>query len=131
MTHDSTPKPVVLVVEDHEAARYVVVRLLSAAGYEAVGVGNGSEALKHAPQADVILLDDHLPDMLGYEVCERLKSDVETANIPVIFNTSTATDPLSIQRGQQVGGAAYLFSKPLDSDTLIKTIKRFMADRVR
>ncbi len=127
MAQNSSPKPVVLVVEDHEAARYVVVRLLSAAGYEVVEAGNGADALKTAARADVIVLDVHLPDMLGYQVCEQLKADPATANIPVIFWTSTATDPFSKRRGEQVGAAAYLPAKPLNSETLLSTIKKVMA----
>ncbi len=120
-------KPVVLVVEDHEAARYVVVRLLSAAGYDVLEAGNGSDALKHAPGADAIVLDVHLPDMLGYDVCERLKADPDTARIPVIFSTATATDPMSVERGKQVGAAEYLFSKPLESNILVNAIKKVLA----
>jgi two-component system NtrC family sensor kinase len=119
-------KPVVLVVEDHEAARYVIMRVLSEAGYSVLEAGNGAEALQYAPGADVIVLDVHLPDMLGYEVCERLKADVETARIPVIFSSSTATDDFSVMRGKQVGAVEYLFSKPLDADTLVATIKKFI-----
>jgi CheY-like chemotaxis protein len=116
---------VILAVEDYAPSRYLLSRNLSQAGYEVLEAATGSEALQYAPNADAIVLDVHLPDIVGYEVCRRLKQDPATAHVPVIFLTATAHDPKSVERGLQAGGAAYL-REPIENETLIQTIKHLL-----
>ncbi len=68
-------------------------------------------------QPDVILLDIKMPDMDGYEVCRRLKSDERTAHIPVIMLTAIKTDADSRVKGLDMGADAFL-SKPIDAAEL-------------
>ena len=77
----------ILVVDDTPANLRVLSRLLTDNGYKVRPVPNGAlaiEAVKAAPP-DLIFLDIHMPDMDGYEVCERLKQDSASRDIPVIF----------------------------------------------
>ena len=77
----------ILVVDDTPANLRVLSRLLTDNGYKVRPVPNGAlaiEAVKAAPP-DLIFLDIRMPDMDGYEVCERLKQDSASRNIPVIF----------------------------------------------
>jgi CheY-like chemotaxis protein len=110
-------RPVVLVVEDNEAARYAVAHQLEHSGFQVITAHCGDDALRLARSAQALVLDVHLPDIDGYEVCRRLKADPVTALIPVVFLTATAQDTVGLQRGKQVGGAAYLF-EPVDKDVL-------------
>jgi CheY-like chemotaxis protein len=124
--NEASPRnSVILAVEDYAPALYLLSRNLSQAGYQVLEAATGSEALQHAPHADAIVLDVHLPDIGGYEVCRRLKRDPITAHVPVIFLTATAHDPRSIEKGLQVGGAAYL-REPIENETLIQTIRHLL-----
>ena len=83
-------KPVVLVVDDTIANIRILDDLLR--GEYTVRVAtNGATALRLAlsePRPDIVLLDIMMPDMDGYEVCRRLKSDPLTSNIAVVFITA-------------------------------------------
>jgi CheY-like chemotaxis protein len=118
-------KNVILAVEDYPPSRYVLARSLSRAGYKVLEAGTGSEALQHAPRADAIVLDVHLPDMIGYEVCRQLKQDPATAHVPVVFLTATAGDTASMERGKRAGGAAYL-REPIEHETLLQVLKHLL-----
>lgn len=114
---DGTARPTVLVVEDNEATRYAVTHQLEHSGFHVIAADSGEDALRLAHQAQAVVLDVHLPDIDGYEVCRRLKADPATALIPVVFLTATAQDTIGLQKGKQAGGAAYLF-EPVDNDVL-------------
>ncbi|HED16474.1 MAG TPA: response regulator, partial [Gammaproteobacteria bacterium] len=81
---------------------------------------NGKKALQIAfsdNQPDIILLDIMMPEMDGYEVCERLKSDPATQNIPVIFITAMS-ETVDEELGLGLGAVDYI-TKPF-SPALIK-----------
>ncbi|MBM9435204.1 response regulator transcription factor [Actinacidiphila bryophytorum] len=73
----------VLVVEDDPGIADLLVRGLERAGYEAVGVPDGRQALASVPEPDVVLLDLGLPDMDGVDVCRRLRGRSDAAIIVV------------------------------------------------
>jgi CheY-like chemotaxis protein len=123
---DSRPKRIILAVEDHDEARYVVVHHLRNGGFEVLEASTGNDALKTAHRADAIVLDIHLPDLMGFEVCKRLKADPTTAHIPVIFLTATAQDSESVQRGREAGAVAFLFS-PVEPASLIEVLHNALA----
>lgn len=75
-----------------------------------------------AKQPDVVLLDVQMPEMDGIEVCNILKSNPDTANIPVIFLSGMKTKPVDKIKGLQEGGDAYL-TKPVDAGELIAQVK--------
>lgn len=75
----------VLIADDREENRYVLRRVLSRAGFDCVDAACGSKALEIAQTLpDLIVLDVRLPDMSGYEVCQKIKGDPRTASIPVL-----------------------------------------------
>ncbi len=92
--------PVVLVVDDDEAARYVARYMLTSAGCQVIEAASGHEgvALALGEQPDAIFLDLHMPDMPGGEVLARLKRNTATAHIPVVICTSQHLDPPEEQR---------------------------------
>jgi len=92
--------PLVLVVDDEQAARYVLRRFLTRAGCRVIEASGGEDALFRAAsdQPDVIFLDLRMPDMLGTEVLARLKRERATADIPVIIATSQVMDRAEEER---------------------------------
>jgi len=84
--------PKILLVEDNEMNRDMLVRRLERRGFEVctAGDGKGGLALARTQLPDLILLDMSLPEMDGWEVARQLKGDVITHNIPVIALTAHA-----------------------------------------
>src|SRR5580692_2654814 len=97
-----------LVVDDHEAKRYILVTWLRRAGHTVTEARTGQEALDKVGGAEIVLLDVHLPDMSGFEVCRLIKSDPRTAAIPVIQVSSTAVAVADRAHGLTQGADAYL-----------------------
>jgi len=87
---NSPDKPVILAVDDTPENLDVVKGTLGA-DYTVRAAINGRIALKIAEKQlpDLILLDIMMPEMDGYEVCQKLKSDPRTAGIPVVFLTGS------------------------------------------
>ena len=98
-------KPVVLVVDDDPVNLDILVQTLEQ-DYFLIIAKNGKRALdlafSHHP--DLILLDILMPEIDGFEVCQRLKADKATEGIPVIF-LSVMESPGQKHRGFEVGGA--------------------------
>lgn len=90
---------------------------------------NGARALKIASTTppDLILLDIMMPEMDGYEVCERLKADSTTRHIPVIFVTAL-TDAANEQQGFDVGAVDYI-TKPISPPVVLARVKNHLALR--
>lgn len=112
----------ILAVDDNEPLRYSLVRTLREAGYRVVEARTGTEALSLAAEnPDLITLDVHLPDMLGFDVCKQLKSNPVTAHIPILHLSSTYVDPEWRVRGLSSGADAYL-TEPIDRGELVATV---------
>ncbi|MEA3523906.1 MAG: diguanylate cyclase [Campylobacterota bacterium] len=112
----------ILIVDDERFNIEVVVGFLEMQGYQLAYATNGMEALKAAFSQvfDLILLDINMPKMSGFEVCERLKKDKTTKEIPVVF-LSALNDIDSITRAFSIGGVDYL-SKPFNGLELIARV---------
>lgn len=114
----SEEKQTVLIVDD-TAENIQVVSSLLRGQYKVKAAKSGEKALSIAathPPPDLIILDVIMPELNGYEVCQRLQSDPSTAAIPVIF-LSGNTEQEERQKGLALGAAGYL-SKPVDPDEL-------------
>ena len=113
----------ILVVDDYPGARYLRSRILSNGGYEVLEASTGAEALALARtlKPSLILLDVNLPDIGGFEVCERLKEDPDTATIPVIQITGAWLSEEDRRRGLGSGADAYLV-EPVDDTTLLRNV---------
>ena len=107
------PSPAnILIVDDVEDNLEILGDLLKFDGYNVQTARSGVSALKRVQEAhpDLILLDILMPGMDGFEVCERLKADPKTSDIPVVF-VSSMTDVESKVRGFKSGGVDYI-NKP-------------------
>jgi len=120
-------KKKILVVEDEESLLKLESILLTSKGYEVIGVPNGKAALEaiDEQQPDLVLLDIMLPEIDGFEVCRRIKSNQQTKDIPVIMLTAK-TSREDMTRGEKVGADWYI-TKPFKSAMVIETIQRFLA----
>lgn len=86
------PSGIVLYIEDNPDNKTLVQRALESKGYTLVWAAKGEDGLAQAAaiRPGVILLDINLPDIDGYEVARRLKSDPELESIPIIAVTANA-----------------------------------------
>ena len=117
----------ILIVEDEESLLKLESILLTSKGYDVRGVANGQAALDALAEelADLVLLDIMLPEIDGFEVCRRIKSDAATRHIPVIMLTAKKSRD-DMARGEKVGADWYI-TKPFKSAMVIETIQRFLA----
>jgi len=120
-------KKKILIVEDEESLLKLESILLISKGFEVKGVSNGRAALESVAEEipDLILLDIMLPEIDGFEVCRRIKSEPSTRNIPVIMLTAKKSRE-DMVRGEKVGADWYI-TKPFKSAMVIETIQRFLA----
>ncbi len=125
----TTAKGTILIVDDTPQTLQWIATLLREHGYEVRGAINGAMALRSAKMdpPELILLDVSMPHMDGYEVCQRLKADPDTADIPVIF-VSSLTEVLSKVRAFEVGGADYI-TKPLQMEEVVARIEHQLTIR--
>jgi CheY-like chemotaxis protein len=115
----------VMVVEDNLLNMKLVRTLLQLEGYEVVEVTSGEEVLSAVAQRrpDLILMDVQLPGIDGLEVCARLKSDAQTAAIPVVALTSYAMAG-DEKKAQEAGCDGYI-TKPIETQSFGSTIARY------
>ena len=113
----------VLIVDDVTKNIQLVANFLKQAGYDINFAISGKTAIRHIKKAkfDLILLDIMMPEMDGFEVCKKLKSDDETKDIPVIFLTAK-TDIDSITQAFKAGGVDYI-TKPFNKAELLARVK--------
>ena len=112
----------ILTVDD-TAANIDVVKGILSGSYVVQAAINGPMALKiiERKKPDLILLDIMMPGMDGYEVCQRLKADVSTADIPIIFLTAK-TEIADEIRGFELGAVDYI-TKPISPPILKERVK--------
>jgi two-component system, NtrC family, sensor kinase len=113
----------ILVVDDTPDNLRLLMGILSEQGYKVRPVPNGRLALAAAQgmPPDLILLDIKMPEMDGYEVCQHLKADDRTRDIPVIF-LSALNDVFDKVKAFQVGGVDYI-TKPFQAEEVGVRIK--------
>lgn len=122
-----TERPVVLVVDDTPENITLMVGLLRDI-YRVKVATNGERALRIAHDdipPDLILLDIMMPNMDGYEVCRRLKTDPETRDIPVIFLTAKAAVE-DERAGLELGAVDYI-TKPISPPIVLARIRTHLA----
>jgi len=114
----------ILIVEDEEATRETWTEFFENAGYGVLQAGDGQTALDLArsEHPSIVLLDLRLPILDGYQVCQRLKSDPTTSQIPIIMITAFLTGSNDTVRGIEYGADDYL-NKPVDLDVLAARVK--------
>lgn len=104
----------ILIVDDEPFGRETLESILEPEGYDLVMAENGYQAIEKALalQPDVILLDVMMPGMNGFEVCRRIRSEKQLAEIPILFLTAL-DDRQSLLSGLEAGADEFI-SKPFD-----------------
>ncbi len=112
----------ILVVDDNPESLQLIFNILSNAGYHVRPAPEGSIALRSVEfePPDLILLDIRMPDMDGYEVCRRLKSDEKNRDIPVIFISGLGETTQRVQ-GFNAGGVDYI-TKPFETEEVLARV---------
>ena len=122
---DASQRPLVLVVDDNrEMLNFISDSLLE--NYRVLQAENGQQALDLLASQDVALVvsDVMMPGIDGFELCRRIKSDINTSHIPVILLTARTTDESKV-KGLQLGADDYL-TKPFNMDVLRLRVQKLM-----
>jgi CheY-like chemotaxis protein/anti-sigma regulatory factor (Ser/Thr protein kinase) len=114
----------VLIVDDDEAARYVLRQFLASAGFKVEEASGGTEGLERARRhpPDAILLDLQMPGIDGYGVLEELHAEAATRHIPVVIVTSANLGPL--ERARLTAARAIVGKDRLSTETLLAALAR-------
>jgi DNA-binding response OmpR family regulator len=117
--------PLILNVDDNEGARYAKGRSLRHAGYEVVEASNGTQALALAEQLrpPLVVLDVHMPDMNGIEVCKIIKR--RWPQTMVLQTSATYITTEDRVRGLEGGSDAYLV-EPIEPEELVATVRALL-----
>ena len=120
----------ILHVDDNEANRYAVKRMLRLAGFKVIEAATGEAALQLVAQAkpDLIILDVQLPDINGFEVCRKIKVNPTTAFIPVLHLSASFVESRDKAQGLDSGADGYL-AQPVEPIELIATVKSLLRIR--
>ena len=113
----------ILIVDDTPQNLHLLVDILTKYDYKVRPVPNGKLALSAAEinPPDLILLDINMPDLNGYKVCQELKSNPKTKNIPVIF-ISAGNEAIDKVKAFAIGGADYI-GKPFQIHEVLMRVK--------
>jgi two-component system sensor histidine kinase/response regulator len=116
-------KQLILVVEDKPESMFRVCNILQEEGYRLAMAENGRQALEMVPEArpDLILLDIWMEGIDGWEVCEQLKKNPKTKDIPIIFLTARVETDDKV-RGFKIGAVDYI-TKPFRREELLSRVK--------
>ncbi len=118
----------ILLVEDNELNRDMLIRRLSRAGLDVVAAGDGQEALEvmHREQPAVVLMDMNLPVMDGWTACRHAREDDAIKHIPIIALTAHASDADRLNALE--AGCDDYATKPVDFPDLLQKIESLVGE---
>ncbi|RYF43080.1 MAG: adenylate/guanylate cyclase domain-containing response regulator, partial [Comamonadaceae bacterium] len=121
----------ILIVEDDDAIRNNVTRLLKLEGYDIVSAVNGALGLERARQVrpDVVISDVSMPEMNGFELLQAIRADRDLAATPVMLLTAL-DDRASMRRGMTAGADDYL-AKPFTRVELLEALEGLLRKKGR
>lgn len=116
----------VLLVDDDPLIRELLREMLGLYGFTVAEADGGLDGLAKVEETkpDIIVLDVMMPDMDGFDVCKKLRSQPKTADLPVIM-LSARRDPNAVEIGLSAGANRYMF-KPVALKDLVSTIKEVL-----
>jgi two-component system, cell cycle response regulator len=123
MSDDHKEKsPLIIVADDEDFNRRIILRRLEGEGYRVVTVDNGQQAVEKVKELlpDLVLLDLMMPVMDGFEACRLLKEDPNTTDIPIIF--LSARDDTEAKVTGLTSGANDYINKPFKSEELLARV---------
>ena len=113
----------ILIIEDNEQNMYMLSYLLEKSNYKILKAFNGLDGLRmaHENNPEIILIDIQLPDMDGYEICNKLRHNGLPKNTTIIAVTSYAMGG-DKEKAIEAGADGYL-EKPINPDTFVKQME--------
>ncbi|MBL7062785.1 MAG: response regulator [Anaerolineae bacterium] len=122
-------EPTVLMIEDDAEGARLMKRTLGPRGYRVLVASDGLQGLEmaHADPPDLILLDLLLPGMDGLEILSRLRTDPQTADVPVVV-ISSSDQPTDQHTAAEIGADAYLI-KPYGLAELLALLRSLLSER--
>jgi len=118
----------VLVVDDHDDIRHALARSLRTAGFQTLEAENAVSALQQASLASAILLDIHLPDTDGMEVCRLVRANAATMRTPIVHISAMHTEAADFLESSRAGADAFL-PMPLDVDEAVLVLEELLVRR--
>lgn len=120
---DSFGRLTILNVDDNDAHRYAISRVLKKAGFNVIEAKTGREALDlAAARPSLVILDINLPDMLGFDVCRQLKKRSITRDIPVIHISATYPGLLASKESANSGATRFI-EHPKDLVKVVEVVQ--------
>jgi CheY-like chemotaxis protein len=118
----------ILIVEDINDFRSMIVLFLSREGYQVTEATTGLEAIEqvHATYPDLIIMDLALPGITGDEATARLRADPSTRNIPIVVVTAFDEKAIKVERAV-AAGADEILHKPITWTTLHGVVRRYLS----
>lgn len=129
MPDPSASAALILIVEDSPTQALKLEHLLASHGYRVVAAHNGREALERMEEQapTVVISDITMPEMDGYELCRRIRTDARLGSTPVILLTSLS-DPKDVVLGLQCGANNFI-TKPYDDAFLLSHLHYILANQ--
>lgn len=118
----------VLVVDDHEANRYTLSRALRASGYRTLEASAGAQALQLSEFASALVLDVHLPDLHGFEVCRLVRTEPRTCALPIV-HVSAVHRSFADREASRTAGADDFLTTPVDFTVLTQRLDTLLVQR--
>ncbi len=123
------PSGTVVVVDDYSDGRELMGMLLRSEGFHVKEAATGAEALAlAADRPSLMVLDVNLPDIDGFEVCRRIKTDPQTAGVAILQVSAAYRETGHRVRGLDGGADAYL-TLPVDKQELLATVRALLRIR--
>jgi len=125
----STNKELILIIDDSLTNLALMSDLLLESGFEVMAIRDGATALQKLSEElpDIILLDIIMPGMDGFEICQILKKNPLTYDIPIIFMTALS-DPVEKVKGMNLGAVDYI-TKPFGQEEVLARVKTHLKVR--
>ena len=119
-------KKVVLVVDDEPDIVDLIRMSLTLANFDVLTASSGAEALKtlDSKKADIVVLDVMMPQMTGFEVCEKIRANAKLKTLPVIILTAKGQKE-DAEKGLSVGADDYII-KPFDPTELAEQVRSML-----
>ena len=119
----------ILLIDDHQTVFRLLEAIVRIKGYTLLYAENGQQGIVMARQElpDLILLDVMMPDIDGFKVCQYLKENEETKEIPIMFLTARGSDG-DLEAGRKAGADGFM-TKPFQTIEVLRQIERLLSEK--